>query len=183
MCTRILRIRVQRSRQYLQILRAAGEHVVRHKLPRQVKIAGPRMPQSLPTISSVVGDQRVFVRGELAWLALICDRRGIIAGEHRKRLGEHSQTHVLRRDVQYAIGIIAEMMQVRLPKLLEQKLALWKSHQPFPCKLLRLFLLSLRLRYRNEFLSRTKIVRGSVRCKLEVRLWQSQISFARQELS
>ena len=41
------------------------------------------------------------------------------------------------------IGIIAEMMQVRLPKLLEQKVALWKSRQPFPCELLRFFLLPL----------------------------------------
>ena len=79
MCTRILRIRVQRSRQYLQILGAAGEHVVRRKLCRRAEIASRGMPQFLPAISAVVGDQWMFVGGKLARLALICNRRGIIA--------------------------------------------------------------------------------------------------------
>ena len=78
---------------------------------------------------------------QLAGLALICDRRGIIARQHIERLRVHPQTHVLGRDVQHAISIVGEMMQVRVPELLEQKVALGKSRQPFLRELLRFFLL------------------------------------------
>ena len=117
---------------------------------------------------------------DCARLTVVLDYLRILPGKHLQGFLVEAEAHILRGNVQHAVGIVGKVSKVGVSEFFAKKRAERKSGQPFQRHFSSLLRLAGTMLHRDQFLQGSKIIRSSLQRFCQMALGLAQVALSSQ---